>query len=689
MLVRFCLELADRVPGVFISIDTFCQNAEMKCVDDSVYMFECCINFSMVTFPFTMNYLYSTLSGPLNPPKSVTFYRMPKSLVCVNDRVSGPLVPGDPDSNVIDFCLSIDFPISSVHLVPIFSYFSREDTVPMKYDQRLGLWRCTVRYKPVLGFPYVYSYSYSNGQGWVMEPARKRMLNIDSPIGGRHIQVFDTLSTESFLFPVYPKPVPACMNSPSEVTFSFSVASAGLATDSLFARFSQDRIESFACDRYWSFAGQVQRKNVKIVEIQCQIAGQLRALPLRREGLTPIDNTVDVVYAISPGRYSYTKLAYHFNLVDIRYDGASSLFGSFKCLKKMADFAKSTGVQKLHVHFRTKVGSGLVFDPIQLDYEFPDIQEEGALRIARRQEALRSFEADRASPRYQSFKRLFEKCFKTSCANDQDLYVQYCCYSQLVDAFLYCLDNQVALITELDVAGTTDLSGMLRLYSLFSNAIVIQDTSVMCEQRMEGMLGEEMANLVANTYFLRSETCLVPNPAMLSDGKRVLHDSFQFLDATIREKTSKIIEELMSFESIALRPQVSIEVATEIAAFASQISALVIVDEDALSNRILADLAKARQIAVRSDRLADRVEPVYSFSGPKRLYAADIRDNLRARMGLNAITCEVRIEEAVLAAGIIARIERNQCELLSFTFDDLLSQDAISKMQSFVSSVNQ
>jgi hypothetical protein len=161
-----------------------------------------------------------------------------------------------------------------------------------------------------------------------------------------------------------------------------------------------------------------------------------------------------------PGRPAYGKLAVSFNLVEIRLSPSDNC-GTFACLAKLAGFLKGCGVCQMRVHLETRRHAALL-DPVHLNLSCP---ERGLSRDAVRDGKARwAIAQPRNAIGFTEFRRLFGDSLSGVCRSEDDLFVQYWCYTQLLEAFFGCLVHGVAVITDVAIDGDPgDLGAVLPL----------------------------------------------------------------------------------------------------------------------------------------------------------------------------------------------------------------------------------
>jgi hypothetical protein len=126
------------------------------------------------------------------------------------------------------------------------------------------------------------------------------------------------------------------------------------------------------------------------------------------------------------------------------------------------------------------------------------------IRAAKIDWARREFPTRESCPAFTAWKNLFEATFAALCTDPFDLFLQFLCWAELLEAARECTRCGVLLIS--DVAATdslADLTGGVFMHSLFASGIMALDHRFTSVGKLEALFGRQVAHAVLSGYFAR------------------------------------------------------------------------------------------------------------------------------------------------------------------------------------------
>jgi hypothetical protein len=620
--------------------------------------------------PFTLHYSYRSASAAVDASaRELTLYRAPRAPLAHIDRAA-------PDrlshTNSILFFLALPHRPADVALVTRLPHFG--DTVtPMAPHAALGQWVASVHCSPALQAPIAYHYQYRAARGGAWFVCGRHLLALDAPAARRYVQVYDVADEAPRALPYFLPPLAAHRALGTRVPVA--ICAHGAAPQPRAA--VVNGAWPLALDGHW--AGEVT-VDVGEAPLALEVAFHFDGRPPLRAaaGAVALNWAAHAARILFPGPAAYGRLAVAFSLAELRAAAAAHC-GTFACLAQIAQLCKRWGVAQMRVHVET-LGHPALLDPLHLDLHCAQgALPRDAVRAGKVQWALAQ---TRDCPGFVEFRRMFGESLAGACRSEDDLFVQYWCYSQLFDAFFQCLAHGIAVITDVAIDGNpADLDAVLPLYALFSNAVRVSDNSQFSARSFPNLFGAQGARYVTAAYFVRSGKQLAPRPGVN------LTETAIFFNAPRRQEIYSQVAALLAHGPIDCDPSVVPAFMRGICAAGADMATAIIADEVLTVNRDAEAMLKQYPLILASDRTTPLPNGYPLYSLPPQFVQLDrepMLANLRKRWALNPIVCELGLEELLFLTGVIQSLARRQQQFVDLPLDALADPDRVAAVRCFV-----
>jgi hypothetical protein len=512
-------------------------------------------------------------------------------------------------------------------------------------------------------------------QDWF--PCGQHLLVIDSLVARRYIHVYDFGDQVPSPLPYFLPPLQVYQSTATRIPVTIAALSDFPQPRSVTVVPGGTQLKA---GRHWE-ATVLHVMSPTPIEISVSLQYSDRA-PLKPPStMVGMNWASDATRITFPGRTTYCKLAVSFNLIELRNFDTDNC-GTFESLGRFASFLKECGVWQLHVHIET-LGHAARLDPIQLNLSTTSHGlSRDELRKGKIGWAMGRYAEMANSPSFTQLKQLFEPTLRPLCPKDEDLFVEFLCYTQLFDSFSICLRSEIAVITDIAIEGDPfEVSSALPLYALFSNAIRVSDNSQFSARHFPRIFGSQCARYVTSASFTRKDKHLIARSNVNMAEMSI------FFDVRKRNEICRSISEVSARGRIDCDPRVVPAFLSQICGIAGQLTAAVIADDVLMNESLAGPMLKKSPLLLASER-TDAMPGVQHFYSMQPQYVQLNRDgllaNLQKRMRLNIVLCEIGIEEFFFLAGVLSSLTRRDPAFVDLSIARLAEEQMIAAVKAFL-----
>jgi hypothetical protein len=255
----------------------------------------------------------------------------------------------------------------------------------------------------------------------------------------------------------------------------------------------------------------------------------------------------------------------------------------------------------------------------------------------------------RGEPGFLRFWSLFGQLFAPVDAFR--LFVQYLCYSELLESARTCHRLGVGLAFDLVLLDNVldEMEAGVRMFSLFCAAIFIMDRRAMTIDRLAALFGAETAQAIVNSLFSKGVDGFVPN----AGARDQLRQIEVFFDVSSRGAIVAAVEPFLWMQRIPVHPGRTDAFLGAVKRVRARPSAIFVLEETAAPTS--KDCAH-RNAMVASDRTENPTNQQFWSVGRTFARPADAAEEILKRAASGAAVCEIEIEQMLLAAGVIQSV---------------------------------
>jgi hypothetical protein len=438
----------DSTPMTLVNLDSA---ARKNLFEASLYMSE------ISCFPAAITYCY-IYGDDISPELTLLVARPPLTpVISIRDALDQN--PTHPTSFSVSFYIHWSGrPEEQLLWVPIATRLGISDqAVPMSPAGE-SFWSATIT--PDCGAPQPFVYKYivvcPKTRAIVhMEPGRAHLLFVDAPIGGPAVSVYDNWADELAPFAYLSRPLRPFAASRDSVTVNFEIVTKEPVNEVLLRLSCDPPHSEMIMVQEGAWFG--QREFPKHM-LDFTFSLLIRALDTTaswhsRDGFRIYESNAqtDAVLCRRIGGSAFTRsFAVYVPLVSLRVDGRDSV-GDFGTLIEFAKWARTCGIQVIHIYIETL--SGNLIDPIHANVDFVCTEQTlHGIREAKLAAITWLYRTWQEKSRgLDSALSQFAGTFPwVASASDGEfgIWVQHLLFEQLATAYAHCLQDGIQLMVD-------------------------------------------------------------------------------------------------------------------------------------------------------------------------------------------------------------------------------------------------